>query len=631
MILYKPSLRLRRLIIKKGSQTAYDEVFHDGVNIIRGENESGKTTIIEAIIYILGGSIPKKKVEFNHCDVIYGEFVINDNFYTLKRNIGADGENPPIEFYSGKYEEGITQESEWFKYPHRRSDTKKSFSMMLFSLLGIPEEESEESNITIHDILRLLYYDQKTSSEKIFLSQDYPEQGIKKQAVSDLILGIDDYEILKLKQKLSKKEKEYNILNGEYKQIFDILGTANLEANSQKLEEELKEYREEIEQINNKLDLILNDKINNSQDESVGIKQNIIKLQKDLSMKIDNCFSLKYEIEDFDNFLNSINNRLEALKNAQEVASICKLEFEFCPQCLQKIDINVESNTTCSLCRNEIKKDGIKQNYIKMWNELFFQKQETENIIKNKKIEINNLKLSISKNESILTAEKQKYKNYVESCSLKEAMVKNHYTRLGYLEKSILDVHEKQKLAKRIDEIETEKVKLYANIGEIKAKIDNIATTLQAKKDIIYTKIDELAMKLIRNDTSQDLKMVSSLRFDFSKDELFAVGKGSLAASTSTYVKNSFFFALFLTSLSLDFVRYPRFVILDNLEDSGLQTPRLQQFHNDIIECSNESDVTHQIIFSARSEVLTKELNESDLCVGKEYKNEIGKYSLNFS
>ena len=43
---YNPFLKLNRLIVYtlKGG-VAYDEYFHEGVNIIRGHNSSGKSTI----------------------------------------------------------------------------------------------------------------------------------------------------------------------------------------------------------------------------------------------------------------------------------------------------------------------------------------------------------------------------------------------------------------------------------------------------------------------------------------------------------------------------------------------------------------------------------------------------------
>ena len=36
-------------------EVAYDEEFHRGVNIIRGQNSSGKSTIVRFIFFVLGG------------------------------------------------------------------------------------------------------------------------------------------------------------------------------------------------------------------------------------------------------------------------------------------------------------------------------------------------------------------------------------------------------------------------------------------------------------------------------------------------------------------------------------------------------------------------------------------------
>jgi DNA repair exonuclease SbcCD ATPase subunit len=48
-------LALKRLRITKDASAVFDESFHRGVNIIRGENSSGKSTISDFIFYGLGG------------------------------------------------------------------------------------------------------------------------------------------------------------------------------------------------------------------------------------------------------------------------------------------------------------------------------------------------------------------------------------------------------------------------------------------------------------------------------------------------------------------------------------------------------------------------------------------------
>ena len=51
MTLFKPTLILKRLAIYSGSYVAYDENFHSGVNVIRGANSSGKSTILNFIFF----------------------------------------------------------------------------------------------------------------------------------------------------------------------------------------------------------------------------------------------------------------------------------------------------------------------------------------------------------------------------------------------------------------------------------------------------------------------------------------------------------------------------------------------------------------------------------------------------
>ena len=49
------SFWIRRLRVLRRGAPVYDQSYHLGVNIIRGENGSGKSTIADFIFYILGG------------------------------------------------------------------------------------------------------------------------------------------------------------------------------------------------------------------------------------------------------------------------------------------------------------------------------------------------------------------------------------------------------------------------------------------------------------------------------------------------------------------------------------------------------------------------------------------------
>ena len=71
--------------------------------------------------------------------------------------------------------------------------------------------------------------------------------------------------------------------------------------------------------------------------------------------------------------------------------------------------------------------------------------------------------------------------------------------------------------------------------------------------------------------------------------------------------------------------------MLDNIEDSGIDTNRIQNFHKLILQYSQNTDVKHQIIFTATLAKLSDKLIDSEYCVGKKYEDKNGLRSLKFS
>ena len=49
MTRFDPSLIVTRLIVQRNEYFVYDENFHAGVNVVRGENSSGKSTVLNCI------------------------------------------------------------------------------------------------------------------------------------------------------------------------------------------------------------------------------------------------------------------------------------------------------------------------------------------------------------------------------------------------------------------------------------------------------------------------------------------------------------------------------------------------------------------------------------------------------
>ena len=96
----RPSfLRLKRLRILYRGHVAYDRTLHEGVNIIRGQNGSGKSTIADFIFFILGGEFEDWKDAASRCDEAQAELDTPRGSLTLRRQILKSQE--PVQVYFG--------------------------------------------------------------------------------------------------------------------------------------------------------------------------------------------------------------------------------------------------------------------------------------------------------------------------------------------------------------------------------------------------------------------------------------------------------------------------------------------------------------------------------------------------
>lgn len=136
-------LRLNRLRIMSNGRAVYDQSFHAGVNIIRGDNSSGKSTVADFMFFALGGDFKAWKPATAPVEEVLAEVSTTRGTLTLRRE-KAEG-RPPIWVYFGS----ITEASEhkldgWERYPIQRAQSNLSFSEVLFRSIRLPEAQSME-------------------------------------------------------------------------------------------------------------------------------------------------------------------------------------------------------------------------------------------------------------------------------------------------------------------------------------------------------------------------------------------------------------------------------------------------------------------------------------------------------
>ncbi|MEK0337207.1 MAG: AAA family ATPase [Nitrosopumilus sp.] len=627
-----PSLILNRLVVIGEGKLAFDLRFQKGINIIRGDNGTGKSTIIDFIYYGLGAELTEWTDEQKRCSEVVIEVLINHRVFCLKREIKDSG-TAPMYFYEGTSEYALNDSQNWLRYPIRRSDQIHSYSQQLFKMMGLPQHKTDDSkNLTMHQILRLMYIDQITQTNKLLKADPrYDNYNIRK-AIGEFLLGIDDLVAHNLRQKLIKANKNHEIIKGELKAINRILTKETSVFRKQTLLNEISKAERAIAELEGQKHDVRNKQIDVLNRE---IKEKIATLNKEihnLSQKKTNFLDrkdlLKYELVDTKLFLESVKFRLNTLEQSKLTnIEIGELSFRYCPACLSPLDENHNSEK-CGLCKTELNSQERHYPYIQMANELTFQIKESNDLINRFEIEIeeiDGLLHQINKREVLLKSEYQELATNIDSV---DAVIGEISTNIGFHKSQIIGLNEKMELADRIVHLQDTKDKSTLTISRLNDQLSLIALEFEDRERSVYSNICEIAVKLLQRDGGYEeaFKHPEYISFDFGHDRMSVNGRVKFSASSMVIMKNSIRLAIFINSINDVKSRIPRFLLFDNVEDKGMMPARSQTFQRAIVEIFEKIDVDFQLIFA--TSMVDPILSESDFVIGPYYKK--GEHTLQF-
>lgn len=622
----------RLLILTENNETAYDEIFHKGVNIIRGDNSSGKSTITHFIFFVLGGGFGDFVLEAKQCSVVLAEVEMNGAVFTIKRFLEKNEDNgsintkAPIYFFWGAMEESFNSDNTkvWEKFGYNTTENRKSFSNVFFENLGLPVVKGD-SNITMHQVLRLLYIDQESPTSSLFYYEYFDSQ-LTRETVSDLLLGVYDETLYENKKRLLVAEKELEEVKNELKVTEKFFADpltldpnhiraiiTNREEEIKKIENEIIEIRNKDKQVNygkkTKLDFeILNQEV---------IKQRIIiRRLEERTSQIDS------EIVDSQYFIEALNNKIRSLKNSINTREFLGgLPLEYCPECLTHIEKN-DDNTRCKLCKEKIDESfGIVQAR-RMELEIGYQISESQKLLELSKRE----KMELS---SKYEAEKIKMHHLQQqvNSALKDVKSFNQEVldRLnkdkGFIEGEILQFRTTLENAELYKTLRRKRLTLEEEIFSLKRYINNAELKQAELKEKISNIIKQEGLYLLNNDLDrqEEFKNANEFFIDFANNITFLSNKYSkYSASSNFYLKVTARFAIFLASLKIKEMRFPRFIFADNMEDKGIEPKRAQNLQNILIDrVKNYDPNTFQIIYT--TSYISEELNSSPYVVGEYY------------
>ena len=635
MTLFNPSLRVTDLSVFRGKHTVYSEKFHAGLNIISGENSSGKSSIMDFLFFGLGGDLAEHQWRETSllCDRVILGVECSGHTVSLLREVEPK-KMRPMEIFFGEHVAALeAPRTAWQKFPYSRGgggSDKESFSQVLFRLLGLPEVRIDEQNvkITMHQVLRLLYSDQLTSVERIFRQQQ-PDDAITRSTVADILLGAYSDKFYSATLRLKEVEDELKNVQNEIRTTRKRHRTDGQPLTEEWLDAEIRKINAEIDSISSSIDEIEEKMFSEQFDDRLTLndqkatQEKVICLQVEIGKISEELDAVEMEISEARDFIQSMEKKVADLKNAGAVIDEFEyLNFDMCPACMGLVEAHqVEGG--CSLCKQSFNSKDVIDRSAKMLNEAIRQRDRSISIQKDR-VQLRDELLGKIEQKKLLWEDASRHYSISLRSPTSElrAKLRDLNRESGYKHRQLEEVSLKRSIVEELKLLEQSRAALQKEMDQLTALIASEKKRNLDRKSHARHLIEELTLDFLHEDLDRQstFKHADSVSFDFEGDRLSVNGESFFSASSMVYLRNSFLAAFHFAAARDPGFGHPRLLLMDTVEDKGMELERSKHFQNLLAEKASATNSEHQIIIA--TSMISEELNDSRYVVGQHYTHE---------
>ena len=493
-------------------------------------------------------------------------------------------------------------------------------------MLGYPEIKAD-SNITMHQILRLIYLDQESPVNSLFFYEQFDKE-IYRETVANLLLGLYDQKYSDAKLELQKVVKAIAEVKVSIKNVSEFLKGMNVKSSAY-IRQEIENRNDEIARISAQIQELRGEPFEPLYPTYPQVKLEYQRILEDITKQRKECDVLEREVKELENeiedsgyFIDALNKRLDAMdKSIATRDYFDSLHLDFCPECLTRIEPQVEEGH-CPLCKSPIDNSKGKSQAIRIRLELQHQvseslalKEENEHLLEEKKAQLRRMKRQ-------LTASQRHYDdsvNYVRSTH--EERIDKLLQDKGFMEGEILQYRTLLEQAEKYERLLEEQDKLKKRESELNRYIDATENRIRLDRKTIDAAVSESGLYLLRNDEQRQTEFMQADDFviDYSQNMAYISNQRiKLSASSAFYLKMVARFALLFASLKVGSMMYPRLLFSDNMEDKGLEQGRAEKFQRTVVNLlKKENQEGYQLIFA--TSMIAPELNTEEYVIGDYY------------
>ena len=620
------SFWLRRLRVLRRGAAVYDENFHLGVNIIGGENGSGKSTIADFIFYILGGEFENWKTAAEACDQVQAEVITQGGVLVLRRDIGKA--QTPMAVFFGPIGEAERHGLEgWETYPIRRTSSRLSFTQIMFRAAGIPEAQSQgASNITMHQILRLLYSDQRTPSAFLFRYENFDPREIR-EAVGDLICGLSVYELYEIELTLRDLDRGFDEKSRRLTALLTALPKEETIAKVETIDTRLAELAAEYKRLTNEISEV--DKLVDEGQVQEFIRarakavEELRKLRTQITSYEQRMQVTQLEIADLNGFVEYLEELSGKAPRAQAASDIIgNIEFTYCPACLAPLSGD-KGVGHCVVCGAATDPEQERSRYLQIKMDLDIQIRKSRQLLDEKE------RAAIQIDRDLRAARREHQDKLSEytvrfdiSTSPRESFVAERYQRIGQIDREGAELSRLRERVLEIERLSAEKAELQDQITRLKDRLAALNLAGRTRKAQALSLVSDIARSILRLDLErqEEFRNAQTVSINFADNSVQVDGELNFAESSNVIVKNTAILSLLLAATADVQFYHPRFALFDNIEDKGMEMERSHNFQDIILRASNAAKLENQIIYT--TSMLNPALDDERYVVGTHYTHE---------
>lgn len=341
-------LLLKNLILH-GHRKDYRVTFHPGINIIYGDADTGKSSILRLVYYLLGGKQFKIDEEISS-SVKYAvlEIVVNGTPYCISRDIFNPARD--VDVYSCEYSEISNSFPEKYKSSVTKGDDQnKSLSEFLLEALGLPavrlkqaptKDSSETSRLSFLDLFKFIYLDQDNVGSTHMLNIGHHVLETKNREVFKYIFNVLDSGISEIEVDIASKTQEKTQLSNQHSAISHFLSQTEFKS-SEDLDNEISNIDNIKIEVKSRLS-DLNKRMTSDNELYEGLKDALNTINLNIEQQEEKRSKSIRSIERFSRLLNDYQNdidKIESSLSAQDFIGRDIQEETSCPVCETIIDV----------------------------------------------------------------------------------------------------------------------------------------------------------------------------------------------------------------------------------------------------------------------------------------------------